>query len=375
MFNYSSDDAQKKAQQLKDMLSKNNRSNSGGENNKFKWFGFPSGEEKVTLRILPIFWDGGYMMVYRHNDLPGEAKSFLCLQTHGMNCPICEVVRQYEGKMDMKNWRAGVKVYVNGLYVRATDAKGNLITLTDRNKQPYVSKTPYLMPLSMTVFQWVVESLADPDKGDIVHPKNGRNIILQRERFNGPFKKEFAFQTSTIGDTEEETQNILNGMTKITDIWKTPDDDFMKRCKESAGLLDATLTQRMAELSGGLGGMNAIHPRQQAAPTPAQMMGNPAFTQSAPPVMPQPSAAPAVGPATGLAPAAQPAVAAPTVQNGTMASGSTTVPGAAPKVGAVPPGAPSCFANSGVFDRASNKCMICNYDYHCERAIANAKQA
>lgn len=379
-FNYSSEDAKRKAEELKALLSQNNKGSNYSNDNKYRWFNFPPETTKVTLRILPFLHDGGYMMVYRHNELPGKKPGALCLQTHGMNCPICEVLQKYKGRQDLKKQEAGVKVYVNGLFIRATDNNNNIITLLNKQKQPFVTKTTYLVPLGLGIFQWLVESMTDPEKGDVMHPETGRNVTLERESYNGKFKKEFSFNTGPIADTKEEIQAILSSMVSPKEIWRTPDDAFYKELKEQAAELDVALEAKQRELMSGMGGM-PTHPRANPMPNQAQQLGNPAFSQPAMPNPSNPGYAPPYTPTlpsgtmSYTPPVTQPSPApqmAPSYQPTPAPSPSPAVPAPA---AANPAGSPACFGDPAVFNRTSNKCMICNFDYHCERKINAARTA
>ena len=157
MFNYSSEDARIQAEKLKALLGSNDKGRGGDREDKYAWFNLPPGLEKVTLRILPIFVQGGYMMVYRHKNLPGQKKTFLCLRTNGVHCPICEKIRSFQGRMDLDLWQANEKVYVNGLFVRATDDNGNIIPLLDMGQKLYLAKKNYLVALSGSLFKFVVD--------------------------------------------------------------------------------------------------------------------------------------------------------------------------------------------------------------------------
>jgi hypothetical protein len=373
---YSSQDTLEKAKALLQQMGKGYSSGDG--ENKYRWFNFPSGVEKVTLRALPLFQNNAYMVIFRHHNLPGENKNYLCLRTHGMNCPICEVVSKYSGRMEMKDWAAVQKVFLNALFIRATDDKGNLITITDGNKQPYQLGVPYIVSFSGALFRWLIESLADPERGDVTHPTTGRNLTLQRERHNGPFKKEFSFQPNAIASTPEDIAKIMEQTYDLSKVWRLPDDEFMKKGRETAQLLDSTLTQKLNELMAPAGSMQAMHPRAPMAPSPAMAYANPTsqpapVAQPAPPVVQQQPAAAYVPPTTPVvAPVQQPAVQA-TPQPAPVAQTAQQPVAAQPSAVKVPPGAPPCFANNTVFSKSNSKCMICNYEYHCERAI-NASQ-
>jgi hypothetical protein len=402
MYNYSSEETRRKAEELKKLLGaqqKNRSNNREGGENKFRWFNFPiEAEIKVTLRILPIFEEGGFMIVSRHRELPGERNNELCLQTHGMHCPICEVLQSYRGRLDTRIWEKQDKVYVNALFVRATDSNNQPVQLKDFKGNPieYMTGMPYLCPLGTTTFQWLVDSLTDPEKGDVMHPVSGRNISMQRGTKGGAFKlKEFAFNTTPIGSTEQEIANIMSNRYKMNDIWRAPDDNFLKKLKESASMLDATIKEKLGKLTAGVGVTATTHPRS-APPTPAQTLGNPAFSQPTPAA---PSSQPVVNPMSNgpihntyspppAAPAVQPqpaqvapsVVGIPPVQAnaGYVPAGAPPVAAAIPTATAaptgnkvvVPPGAPACFADKNVYNEAATKCQVCSYDYHCQRAIS-----
>ena len=242
-------------------------------------------------------------------------------------------------------------------------------------------------------------------------------MTFQRERVGGAFKlREWSFSPTPIGDSEEEVNKLFTGMFKIPDIWKAPDDAFYKESKEIAEILGMQLEQNLKALTGGMGAMDQAHPKA-FQPGPAQQLGNPAFQQPAAqqpawtpppqdnipnfpsPAARQPAPAPQQAPlaaAPMAQPAPSPAAVAPTPAP--VAQPAWTPPAAAPQApiqqsfappmaqpaptglptgttaakapSAAPPGAPTCFSDPAVFNRASNKCMVCNYDYHCEKAIA-----
>ena len=406
MYNYSSEETRRKAEELKALLNnqQKGKKNYDGDN-KYRWFNFPSGMERVTLRVLPIFEEGGFMVVSKHRELPGERATELCMSTHGMNCPICDVIQQYKGRLDTRAWEKGDKVYVNALFIRATDADGkNPVQLVDYKKQPldYKLGTPYLTPLGTTTFNWLVDSLTDPEKGDVMHPISGRNITLQRGSVNGAFKnKEFSFTPSRIAETDEEIMAIMQNRFKMQDIWRQPDETFLKKLKESAGMLDAMIKDKLGKLGAGVGAAATTHPRA-SQPTPAQTLGNPAFspppaagnslptghqthamsngpthnTFSPPPAVAPTPVAQHVTPVAPAIPAVQPQasyVAPPVFAPPAQAPASAVAPPAG-KV-AAPPGAPACFSDATVYNEAATKCQVCNYDYHCARAIQSAKQA
>jgi hypothetical protein len=380
-LNYSNEEFLKQAQKMKDELSKNQKH---GADNNAHWFNFPlTSKEKVTMRILPVLVPGASITVSHHKKIPGlkeKQSKWLCLKTHHMDCPICQALSETSDRLDHgfngTNYNPISKIYVNALFVRATDDKNNIITYKDMKGNPYVTKTPYITPLTPSMFKWLVDSFVDHERGDVCHPKTGRNINFVRERDYGPFAMEFAFQSTPIAESDEEMRSIFAKAHNLHEIWRSPDDEFVKKTKELALVMRDVLDQRIRQVGTGFGSKEALaptathHQPAPSTPTPAQTLGNPAMVQP-PPLAPQPVAAPT--PQAPVAPAPAPVAQAPS--SAPVAQAMPAAQPAAPKKVVAPPGAPACFSDPNVFNRSSNKCMVCNYDYHCEKAIQSAKQA
>lgn len=306
--------------ELKRRLAAKESKGSNNSDNDLKWYKFPSGTERVVVRYLPSLTGVPGKIVKKHHNLP-EIKDILCFRTHDMDCPLCELLHQYSDKMDVSDWVANSRSYMNALILEDP---------TQKNIDP---KTPHIVGQGEGNLYWVFSKITDPDIGDICDPFTGFNVAYHRTEFNGKFERTVLPKARPIANTKEEVESILGKISDLDKIWRRPDDVFLKKIQDVTEKLKVVIDQRLVTLSsqpdaGQKESQSAMNQNLNNTPAPSTTSASPA-------------------------------------------------PSAAPKSNK-PANSPDCFADAKVFykneatgedDHSKQKCVSCPFDFHCGESI------
>jgi hypothetical protein len=209
---------------------------SSSESN-LNWASLPE-EGSVTVRIIPK----GYgekrigLLIFKHYNIP-EINSVPCFSSYNMDCPVCNVVLQYQNMIDIKNWVKIGRTYFNVLF---------------RDSKEFDSKIPYILRCSDYNFFWMLEKLMDPQFGNIVDINNGHDILFKRKTRKGPLDRTIVLKSSPLLEDPEEGAKILEACTDLTTIWRAPDEKYQKLVTDTAITLERTIKERLQALKGGV---------------------------------------------------------------------------------------------------------------------------
>jgi hypothetical protein len=148
-----------------------------------------------------------------------------CPTTIGEDCPICRFASQLwqKGEKDLaKKYFKSDRIYVPIIERASAD------------------KTPKFWGVSRTNYQDILNTIADPDYGDVVHPLEGRDVTVLRlpagpNQKYGKITIKFKPQTSPIAATEKEIEDILALCPDFESLYP------MKTLEELNVILDKTI--------------------------------------------------------------------------------------------------------------------------------------
>jgi len=202
---------------------------------------------KIIMRILPKHpkqvQNIPGKIVFQHFNLPGEKSAITCFRTYKMDCPLCNLIQSYVGRVDLKDWAAKQQ----GCF--------NVLILQDVVSPRIDPKLAQLFSCSDSFFWWVMDILMNPAKGgsNLINPNNGYNIELNRKKDKGAIEKNLLVQPTAIAQTQPEIDQILGSVYNLDEVWSMPDDSYVQRMNESVVMLRNSIEQRIANLSQGLG--------------------------------------------------------------------------------------------------------------------------
>jgi hypothetical protein len=395
-----------------------------GGGNDIKWYAVPKSTDEVRIRILPPMegQDFPFKMVIRHYNVPDMDGNPVCPSTFNIQCPICETLKEYEGRLDLNDWAAQVQCYAN------------VLVRKDPTQAGIHAKEVYVFRSSRGMLKWFSDAWADPEYQTICDAYDGRDIIVNRKKYNGALEIKPAFSSSTIGDTNEEIESILSKMVNLDKIWGPPNDNDYAEIQKGADTLREVIENKILQIAGDEQVETAdpdvpneempveeevqaaeeateevaveeeqapepvkaapVRPAPKPAPTrpaasaPARPAptAKPVPTAAKPPVRPaatkpaptRPAAAPAARPAPV---AAKPAAGKPPVgkpQAGAVtkpapAKATTTVSPSKTKVKVSKPSdAPECFGDSGTYNEAADVCLECPHEFSCREIVTGS---
>lgn len=332
-------------EKMKAMLNGANSNAGAKKGNDYHWYRPPSGTEEVKIRVLPHWSDVNTFparLVIKHYKVPGgrdnQPGSATCMRTFERDCPICNVLNEFEGRLEELNkWGPVASFYFN------------ILVLQDPTQQ-IKSGVPHLWGARESFFNYFSKMWENPEERIVIDPNQGRDMYIQRETYNGKFGYRPGFSSRPIADTAEGIQSLMSQITDLDKIWTLPDDDDVAKLSERAAQLRNAIEDRILKLGQDLGAPTTTPLQQNFQQPPAQQnqqtVQNP--VQNPPPVQNQQT------------PVQNPPVQNPPVENNPN-----------PQVPTVnrPPNAPECFGIQAQYDADSKKCNDCPLEFHCDEAI------
>lgn len=310
------------------------RSSGSGD---ITWFDLPKDTTKTVVRLLPDKDNAsgmiGKTVKYHYNITPSDPsqkwEKVLCMKTHSAECPICNILNDYETRLGEKvdQFRSDGTFYVNAMVL-----KGHSDSAKDFNKV-------VLLKAKESFMYWMYQEISERGAHHL-DPKSGRDIIIARERDKGKFNYSWELDPRPVGTSDDEIKAVLDKCIDTHKMWRRPDDDYyQKHIVGGRDRLKAQLENLL--LTAG-----------------TQPTNNPNVAPPAPPAT-QAAPAPAEN-ATGPTPPHQQAAIgqqAPATQNA----------GGLPFK--IPPKSPECFAKKSVYGDDRTECITCPYQYDCGVAI------
>lgn len=224
---------------IKKMLS-NRETTSSTTKEDFKWYSLPKGVEEVKLRFLPV-WEGGKapgVITKTHWNLPLEDNRAICLKTFNLDCPICDALAKYEGKLEIKDWVANGRAYFN---VLVFSDKANASAVNTNEAQ--------ILGTSEHTLYWLFERLLDPEVGDITDLEKGHNVTVKRKTVGGAFERQISLKPTPVADSPEKIEEVKKSIYNLSKIWKAPDDNTLNKIKETASQLILALDRKVSEIN------------------------------------------------------------------------------------------------------------------------------
>lgn len=177
---------------------------------------------KHQIRIVPYKFntDNPFIELYFHYGI--DNKTYLSPQSFGRPDPFVEFADALKSSGDKEDWKTGKKMepklrtYVP-IIVRGEEAEG-----------------VKFWGFGKTVYQEILGYIADPDYGDITHPKTGRDLTVE---YVSAKDAGTSYPTTTIRVKPDkssitadvaEAKKLLNEQIEITELYKEHTYDELK---------------------------------------------------------------------------------------------------------------------------------------------------
>jgi len=296
------------------------------------FYSLPSGTEKVLLRFAPPLAHERIpgRVVYTHWGVGPDNAKINCYRTYGLDCPYCEMLREYESQVDVKEFAPSGKAYFN-VWILSDP------TYENRYGRKLDPKQVHVLGAGEYNYEWLLDNLLNPEVGDITDPLKGANVTFERERKDGKFKRTVSRGSTPISSNTEEVTQMLEKLHDLGKVWRSPDDTYHAKMKDAVAYTRDILENKILTLS-----TNREEPPKSGNNTPPKSSPPPASTPSS-------------------APSAPPAAQA-------NAASSLNTKAAANK----PVGAPDCFGVKEMLkneEHYKNKCQICPFEYNCASQV------
>jgi hypothetical protein len=205
------------------MRAKLNNLKSGGRGNFWK----PQ-EGKQDIRILPTEDGDPFKVFYFHYNVGNEA--FLCPHRNfGEDCAVCSFVKSLFNEGDDDSSETAKKMMAKTRYFSPILVRGE----EDRGVR--------IWGYSKTVYENLIETVLDPEYGDITDMEEGRDITLTYGKVAGKLfpetKLKYKLSTSPLCKdfADDECEKLLESVPDFNDIHP------VKTSAEVKLILDATL--------------------------------------------------------------------------------------------------------------------------------------
>ena len=371
-----------------------------GDQRRYK---LPNSTDEVRLRVLPQKDDPSFPMkisIY-HYDIPGISKggnrgketqkpkdggkergaSVKCLQMWGLDCPICRVLKKYDGRLELENWAAKVSGIAN-------------VLVKDDPTQRVDSRLPHLVYFSMGIIKWFQKMFESEDGLALVNVNSGYDIIINRKKYNGAFDVRNGLTASPLADSKDKIKDIMAQAYNLNEIVGKPDDNLITRSREAAKFLEAEIEGKILSAADGVTGeVPSFDPDEQIpdfkdseseeGETEEETTETETEEQEETAEETEETTEQEAEPTAETPPKTKTKASssAATTKGATKAAAKPAAQGKAkekvaakPKAKiAKPAGAPDCFGNEDEHDPGADKCLECPHEFYCENAIATAK--
>ncbi len=192
-------------------------------------------EGTIKMRVLPSIVDSSNRQMpgfvyYQHKELP-EVGKMTCWATHGIDCPICELLKKYSNKIDTDLWESRIKTAFNVLVLNNNEIDPTL---------------PYVMLGTKGFLDEIMSFIMDNDVGDVTDPNSGLVISASRITDYGKLKVTHGIKQTPIANSKEDIQNILENRYKLHEIWKKPSDKMKDKMQEAVESLEGEIQRRLS---------------------------------------------------------------------------------------------------------------------------------
>jgi hypothetical protein len=294
------------------------------------FYSLPDGTEKVLLRFGPPL---------AHERLPGriirthwgvgaDNAKVHCYRNYGLDCPMCELLKEYEPRIETSDWSPAAKAYFN-VWVLSDPS------YESRYEKKLNPKQVHLLGASDFNYEWLLDNILNPEVGDVTDPLNGSNVTFEREKKKGKFKRTVSRGSSPVSTNTEEMKTMLEGMYDMAKIWKNPDDTYHAKMKDAVAYTRDVLENKILTLSTE----TVEEPKDETSKSNQTTAKTSKETVKSAP---------------------------------TNSSNAATVLNTQSNTSKKPAGAPDCFSMKEKFedkDYYNNKCVLCAHEYQCKEAI------
>jgi len=179
------------------------------------WWRPQEGNNRIRLTPYP-HGDVPFIEYYYHYNLSGDKKPVLCpKRTFGKECPVCDFVATL--------WKGGSD---DEKLAKQLNAKLRIHSpIIDREKE---EDGIQLFSYGSQLYEKLLETMLDPDYGDIADPENGRDVTVKYEPASKgqPFPKTDIMPkpkvTPMLEAGEEAWTEMLEKCPNITDLVPEP---------------------------------------------------------------------------------------------------------------------------------------------------------
>jgi hypothetical protein len=291
---------------LKKVLSGKTPGRSGGD---LEFYKFPNGTEEVKIRVLPKHpqMEMPFKIGMSHYQMP-DNKMCKCLRIYDLECPVCNVLTEFEHRIDTSRMASAPQINFNAL-ILSDKTKANI----DPNQVHIASGSKAFIDLIMACWE-------DEDERVFFDPKLGRDLRVHRKKKGGAFDIRPSMSARAIAPTADGIEAILSKLYNLDKIFPDPSDDKVKEVQEMADALRDHFENNlmMKAETGSVKGHNDHDADEEPA---------------------------------GLKKEAQ--------KSKTASSTSTPRPA----------GAPACFSNPKVYNPETEVCGDCPHEFSCASAI------
>lgn len=188
-----------------------NLNNPKGRKNIFK-----AKQDPQVVRIIPyVHNQNGNPFIERNFHYGLAGGTIVCPTTYGQSCPVCQFASQLwrKGEQDMaKKFFKSDRVYVPVL------------------ERSNMESEPKFWGVSRTNYQDILNTIADPDYGDVIHPFDGRDLTVTKipQGQYGKVVLKFKPQTSAIAEKQQQMEKILNSCPNFDDVYPLKKGDELE---------------------------------------------------------------------------------------------------------------------------------------------------
>ena len=281
------------------------KSEEGTQSN-IKWVKAPREGQIKVIFLPPLHGETTPgMLQYTHWGIP-ELNRLTCLRTFEKTCPMCERLKEIQNKVPEDVLKA---------YRSQERSVHNVIVLED----PSIPENePCVYTSSGYTYWWLLQSILDPETGDITKVEQAHPVTFKRVSAGGRFERIISLHGRPLAPTPEQIQEILKKAPDLKKIWKDSDDLYNKLDVAGKSIVEELLAK--SEVL-----------KESSIPTPTQVI-TPSEN-----VSPQPASQPIAQPVSNPAPAA--------------------------KATEKPKDAPDCW---GQHSSENEKCGLCPFELDCE---------
>ena len=183
---------------------------------------------KTQIRVVPYKYnkDNPFFELYFHYNL-GDNKTYMSPVSFGRPDPVQEFADKLKSTGDRDEWIQGKKL---------EPKMRTFVPVVVRGQEKDGVK---FWGFGKTVYQELLSFIADPDYGDIADPLNGRDVVVEKitpQEAGNQFGKvtiRVKPNQSALTDNADVLTKLIDGQTKLVDLYKEPEYDELKEALAS----------------------------------------------------------------------------------------------------------------------------------------------